>query len=455
MLKKICKGSILIMSGLLIVGSLVSNQFNILTFIFGLVALLTNLPFLSRSFRKLVYIFILLSLFIIIKYKLPMTVLVSGVNSMLNIVVIVTVMQLFYIPITLGDYNNSLTRFLQSNYKKETSLYSFLSVITHLLGSFMSFGTVPMLFSIFKEPLDKLVHDSKRFTVTAMSRSFSLVPIWAPGAINVNLALQATGTKWMAVFPAAFILAILGLITSIFMEYKLQLKGRAVNTYTEEKVSNSDRKKILILVVISAVIIAIIAFMEKINFLAGTARVIIAGFIVVSIWILSYARNPGLYSAWKGYWNKSLSVVPDLASLFISIGIFTEVINQAGLIVYLRMGLVSSVSILGQFTFLIIPLIIILLSLIGLHPFISIIFVGNILVSVIELPHYNVIIALSLLLGGVISYCLSPFSGNVMTLSGLVGASPKKVGIGWNGLFSIIYLVEGLVFIYIVQLLIV
>lgn len=456
MIKSISKIAILVASGLLVLAPVSPIGLNNLTGIAGIIILLSSTPYLGSSYKKPVYVFSGLSLFLFVKYQLSFEDLINGVNSMLAIAGIVAVLQLFAIPIKVGNYDRALEKYLQTKYKKEVSLYVFLNLVTHVLGSFMLFGSVPMLFTIFYEPLNKMVHDPKRFITTAMGRSFSLVTLWAPGAINVVLVLEVTGAKWLQVlFPVVF-LTILGLGTSVLMEAKFHLKDRAVQipdiSAGQKNSREEDNKKFRTLILIAVGLIVSIVVMENLHILTGTTRVIASGLVIVLVWISRYLGKPDLHLAWRQYWEKSIVVAQDLATLFIAMGIFAEAVYQAGLISYIQPGLISATAILGQYSFLFIPLVIILLSLIGIHPFISIILIGKMLVSALQMPHYETFIALSLLLGGVVSYMLSPFAGNILALSRMANCTPSEVGYKWNGLFSLVFMLEGFVVLLVLQM---
>lgn len=454
MIETICKFAILVCSGLLILGPLLPIDLSLLTGIIGIIILLSSMPELGNSSKKSVYVFLALSFLIFVRYKLSFVDFINGVNSMLSIAALVTVMQVFNIPLKVGNYDKVLEKYLQMKYKKETSLYIFLNLITHVIGSFMLFGSIPMLFTIFNKPLKKMVHDPKRFLATALGRSFSLVTLWAPGTVNVILALEVTGAKWLQVLLPAVVLAFLGLVTSVLLETKLYLKDYPVQTaniITAED-NMEDKKKIGTLIIVAAAIIAIIVALENLHILTSTTRVIAAGLVVALIWIMFYSGNPGLPLAFQSYWGKFIFISRDLAALFISMGIFAEAVYQAGLISYLHAGLNYSVGILGQYSFLLIPPILIVLSLVGIHPFISILLIGKMLVSSIQLPDNEVYIALSFLLGGVVSFVLSPFAGNVLTLSRMTDCTPEEVGYKWNGLFSLLFLLEGYAFLLVLKM---
>lgn len=456
MILTICKISILAASGLLVAAQISPISLDTMLGIVAITILLTSLPNMGNNYKKPVFFFLLLSAGLFLKYNLSFEALIDGANSMLSFSAIAAVMQFFSLPIKLGKYDTALEYYLKKNYRKEISLYIFLNLIIHVIGSFMLFGAIPMLYTIFYEPLDKMVDDSKRFLATALSRSFSLVALWAPGTINVILILQVTGARWLEILPLTVLLALIGLVTSIFLEFKLQLKNRPIKTIAGPVIYNKEieaenAKKIRVLFFISAVLIGLIVLMENLHVFTGTILVLVAGMLVAGFWIMCYIKNKGLKSAWQGYWDKAVLVARDLAALFISMGIFAEAIQQAGLLSYVQSFVVGGVGILGQYSFLLIPPTIILLSLIGLHPFIATLLIGKILLAAIHIPHYEVIIALSLLLGSVASFVISPFAGNVLTLARMADKKASEVGYKWNGIYSMTFLIEGFVFLLILQ----
>lgn len=458
MLTIICKIAILVVSILFVLNPLSSFSLDYLIFGGGAVILLTNLPSLGSSYKKPVCVFLALSLIIAVKYSVPAASLITGVNSMTGIIAMVAVLQLFTVPIKLGQYDKALQQFLQATYRKESSVYIFLSLISHILGSFMLTGTVPMMFAIFSDPLKNMVHEPKHFTVTAICRGYSLVTLWAPGAINVILALQATGANWLQVAMPAIILTLAGLVTAIFLEVKFRLKDRPLKTTNDriyelnKDVSKANKQKIITLVLIAFILIILILLLEQAAIVSGTMGVLVAGIIVLICWLPLYLNNPGFLRSLQDYWNQSVAVVPDIASLFLSMGVFTEVIQSTALIDYVKVFLTGSIGFLGSYSFLIIPPMLILFSLVGIHPFISILLLGKMLTAAIQIPQYEVFIALSLLIGAVVSYVVSPFAGNVLTLSKMADCSPKEVAFEWNGLFAVVFLLEGLVLLIFLQI---
>ena len=87
------------------------------------------------------------------------------------------------------------------------------------------------------------------------------------------------------------------------------------------------------------------------------------------------------------------------------------------------------------------PLTIVFLSLIGIHPFVSVLMIGPIMAGM-ELPFSNLQMGLSMSLGCCISYMVSPFAGLILTLSNGLKEKPIHICFKVNLLFAVIYYVS-------------
>jgi len=102
---------------------------------------------------------------------------------------------------------------------------------------------------------------------------------------------------------------------------------------------------------------------------------------------------------------------------------------------------------LGLFAIVLIPLAIMVLALVGLHPFISVVLLGQILMT-LNLPLPAITLALCLNLGGSIAYMLSPFAGIIMTMAKFTDSTAVDIAIRWNWLFCTIYFTLGISLAY-------
>ena len=451
----VCRTALLAVSAVLIAAPLLPFGTGGLSGILGLLILVTGFPLLRSSYRKTVSVFLLLSLLLLAGYRVSPGVLIPGINSLLPIAAIMTVLQIFVVPIRAGRFDLVLENYLRQKFRKETGLYVFISLITHVIGSFMLFGTVPVMYSFFSRPVEGMVKDPRRFAVTAIGRSFSLVTLWAPGAVSVVLVLETTGANWFSLMIPALSLTLMGLATSILLEQlavfrkhpPLPVAAPGARSLPAER----EYRRIGALILVAAALITGILVLQKLNLFTTTSRVLVSGSVIAGIWILRYAGRPELPGEFRKYWRDSLGVVPDLAALFISIGMFTSALQNTPVIGFLQQQLEFISFRLGDNSIFLITPAMVLLSLAGLHPLISVVFLGKLFMESGICPGCEILIALSLLLGSAVSYSASPFAGNILTLSAFSGASPRQVAFSWNGLFSLIFLAEGLAVLMILK----
>lgn len=433
--------------------------FGHVAFAAGVVILASALTCMESSYKRPVYFFLLLSAAFAYQYQLPLSTLVAGVRSMLPIVAIVAVLQIFIVPIAVGRYDLALRQYLREHFRSGGSLSLFLHLATHIFGALLSLGAVPLVFSIFNGSISGRVNEYKRFIVTAESRGFAMSTIWAPGAASVMLAMQATGAEWFGIFACTSGLAIAGIITSVFMEKKLQAvkyRDRPAPAMPEEGGdSGPDRentKKVGTLLFAAAAMILLITVMEQAHIWTNPTRILTACLTVCFFWVLRYYRHPGLKQAWQGFWGNACNTLPGLAALFISMGIFSEAVDQSGLLSDIFACLTAEIGAFGKYVLFFVPPFLLLISGAGIHPFVSLMILGKILNAALGIPHQDILIAFSLVLGGALSYIASPFTGTVLILSSLTDSSPRKVAFNWNGLFAAVFLLEGLAALFLIQL---
>jgi len=221
------------------------------------------------------------------------------------------------------------------------------------------------------------------------------------------------------------------------------------NIVSIQPIDNVDEKQAwrsvvdIILVVIS--MIALIYLLEVSKMFTSTYCVMLSGLVIFSLWMIKYVKKPSLKSVLKNYWQVGFLKATDLTLIFIAIGILTESFKNADLIHYF-----SHVMGIGQWGFgliALIPLVVISLSIIGLHPMITVTLIGSISMSV-HSDNPPLAIALALLLGAIISFVVSPLTGIILTLANFLNTKSSQISLRWNGLFSLVYLFEGILLIY-------
>lgn len=420
-------------------------------FFIGLLIGFMGLKVMTQAFRQVSIFFLVLGIGGLYAYHQSVAVWMDAFNSMTNFISILVVMQLFVIPISAGKYDQILSYWLKKICGSSGELFIFTMLTTHILSSFLSMGTVPVVINLFKDVIKTQVQDYKRFISTAVSRSFTLGTLWAPGAATIFLVGQVTGVSWPKLFVPSLLIGIGGIFVSYLLErwnghISSQEKGR-LNLVNASDWEMEHRNRIWhILLAIASLILLTMLFIE-LGIAASSEGIILSGLLVASAWIFILGRDSGIEVFIKQYWQSDLLKAADMSPFFIAIGVFSGAFTHSGLENILEMSLQGYAENLGIAMLLLIPLCMIILSLIGLHPLISIVILGQMLMALhLSLP--PLVLALCLNVGSSIAYMISPFAGVIVAIAALINAKTVEVAIRWNWRFCGIYFIIAIVFAY-------
>jgi len=443
----LCKMALLVITLLHVTQLFMPVSLELLTFFTALLFVL-GLFIQKSGFRTITLFFFTLGTLILIYYKLPFSIGMQALTSMTNIIAIIVVMQLFSIPIEVGHYSDTVEYWLKRLFKKESSLYLFAMLVTNLFASFLLFGTVPVMVSLFNKALKNSVSQYQRFFATAIMRGYTLALFWAPGAIIILLVMQVTHVSWSQLFVPGLLLSAIGLLTSYALEHFTRMNKPIISLPDSSSIAKNAPKQTahIILVIIS--LIVGIGLLERFSIATGTGRILLAGLIVSTIWIMYYRNQPEIKTVLKNYGESGIMQATDFSVFFIAVGLFAGAVDHSGILSYIQPLLQESVNHLGILSILVIPLLFIFIALCGIHPLVLAVMFGKILLSV-SLPLSSVSIALILLLSAAISFIISPFAGMSLMTAKFLHVTPLEVSLKWNVLFCTLFLVEGLVFAYV------
>jgi hypothetical protein len=438
--------------------------------LFAVAVFVPGLFMMGKGFRKVSLIFLVAGMALLLTTSQPAAAWIKAWNSMTNVIAILVAMQAFGIPVSMGAYDKVIQRWTAVTFKSARSLYLFSSVFTHVIGSFLMFGALPVALSLLGSTIEARSTQPKRFIATLITRSYVMIALWAPGAINLFLIIQATGVTLSAMLPPGLILATLGLLLSWGME---QLHGGVLdhgdatgamaaapaagsdngdsardfrNKHDNPRsILAADRNSLLVIILVACCMVGLVLLFERLGIGLTYTRILLAACLVISIWTLSLLRHGDLSKAVTEYWVKSLPKVSDMGPFFVSMGFFSGALEVSGLIALVQPFIQQAALSLGMFSLVILPLLLIILSLVGMHPFITIVLLGKILADA-GLPFPTTTIALVMAVGGATAYMISPFGGIVMSMSAYTGVRAADVAIRWNWKFCLVFFAFGVSF---------
>lgn len=447
-MQRLCKYALLMVTCLHIFHIFIPIHPKLLAF-FTLCVFLLGLPSQKKGFRSITLFFLFFGLAILGYYELPFAIWIQSFNSMTNIIAILVVMQLFTLPIEVGEYAKIVEYWLKKLFTQESSLYFFAMIVTNLFSSFLLFGTVPVMVALFNKALKNSVSEHQRFLATAIMRGYTLVLFWAPGAVMILLVMQITHITWSQIFLPGLFLSILGMTTSYLLEHFLGFNQPITQQQTAPLSLSSSTaiSKSLHIIGVVLSLIGMITFLEAHSIGSSTGRILIAGSVISLGWIFYYRKHPHLKETIHQYWDHGIHQATDFSVFFIAVGLFAGAVDHSGVLELIRPFLQESVNHMGIFALVIIPVVFIIIAILGIHPFVLIVMLGKIFLA-ISLPLSHLGIAMILMLSSAIAFIISPFAGMSLMTAKFLHVTPFDVSIRWNLLFCSIFLVEGLVFSY-------
>ncbi|KJR48962.1 hypothetical protein UF75_0672 [Desulfosporosinus sp. I2] len=452
---QIYKIAILMLAGLHLTKTVIKTDLTVI-FVVAVIVLLFGVIVMGQGFKKITITFMILGVFVLTKFEQPFSAWVTALNSMTNVIAILVIMQMFTIPIEVGRYNLAIRYWFNKSFKGEGGLFLFTTVATHVFTSFLMLGAIPVVISLMEDTLKTRVSHYERFISTAISRGYVLASLWAPGAVNIALVVQATGVSWSKLFFPGISLAIIGIVLSYFLETRLAFSAKGMR-FTHSVDRQGERESLdrehrarhrawhIIIVVVSLSTLTLL--LAKLNLGSSSSPVILAGAIVVLVWILQFRREPKLQATLWNYWDVGVLKAADIAPFFIAIGLFTSALEQSGVINIFQGFLQNYANSFGIFSIVLIPLVMICLAVLGIHPFISIVMFGQVLTA-LHLPVSDVTVALCLALGASTSFMVSPFAGVIMAISKFVNVKTQDVALRWNWVFCLAFFSVGIMLAY-------
>ena len=355
---------------------------------------------------------------------------------MMKTAVILIVMQSLSLAMGRGGYEAAVAECLRSGTKSLVSLFCLVMLLAHLLASIMSLGSVVVILAAISPALSSRLTGSHRFMASSVSWGYCTLFLWAPGTVTVLMSMQIFGLSWQSYFPPAFALSTLGLALGVGISF-LRFHGQTL-LGNHPPAAPAAWKQVKRLILILIVIVAAITILERLGFSTSTGRLLITILIVAAVWLLAQGRVPEMPSVFQLWWQDYLPRNQDLSAFFLSMGVFSAAIQYSGFAVRLTDFCAARQDLLGSLVLPLLPMSIVAFSLVGLHPFVSVLMVGPILAEMI-LPVSSLQLGLAMSLGCCLSYMLSPFAGLILTLSQELRESPARICLRANLPFAIPY----------------
>ena len=278
----------------------------------------------------------------------------------------------------------------------------------------------------------------------ALARGFTPNVMWSPSFISVALAIQYAGISWFTVAPVGIALALTGFGCVLFigwLEYGKLPDFEPDQMDAIEKLIDKQTAKIGLFKLLcqTGLLISMIIILEYTTKKSALILVPLISFTGPVVLAAIYGKTRTYLQQFHGYFGEKLSQMHNETLLFSAIGFFGYALTHSDLPAQIPL-LVNHFGLDTPFKLvLLIVAAIGLLSLLGIHPMITIAAIS------VSLPPGSIPLSgrelAGAFLAGYVLYSLcSPFSAINLIMSSLTKFNPLVVGLKQNFSFALVYM---------------
>ena len=328
-----------------------------------------------------------------------------------------------------------ISKFASSPYR----FYFVASLMLTFLAALINLASFHFIHQLLRNTAEK--YPAKLFN-SSLVRGFIPNVMWSPSYISVALAAQYSNISWFSLAPIGITMAVSGVISLLvfgWFEY-----GHMENTVPKSSASPSPAdldqsvKSLLKLLLQTVILISLIVALEYITHKSAMVIVPLVSFTGPLLLALVYGKTEAYRTQSREFITQRLPLMNNEFVLFTAIGFFGYALGISDIPAYIpvlinQLGLDTALTLLPIIVFAIG-----LLSLIGVHPMITIAALAASLPPG-SIPLSNIQLAGSYLAGYTLYSVISPFSAANLLVGNLSKESPLAVGLKQNGMFAIVY----------------
>ncbi|MFJ7936690.1 hypothetical protein [Sporosarcina sp. NPDC096371] len=407
-------------------------------------------PTIKKAALIISIIMLVLGHILFFYYQLSFDVWKSAVSINLGLISLFAFVPMLIIPISVGGYLYSIEEELKRFHSKPKYVFVLLSFLTFLLGSVVNLAIIRVLYPLFKK-----TNLSPERLGKAMYTGFISTNVWSPYFASVAIILHFMELPYTTLGPFLLTLAVLHFVFGNIVVLFILKKDNNLKLPEEMALQlermNSQRKKVIQLIVIMSGIFIFLFILEKATGQKMTVLVSIMGLIGSIVWLLFLREVMKLKEHLSTYISYSLPKIANELSLFVSAGFFGIVVMSTPVNLLIN-NFINTIADKVSLVFLIGILILlpVVLACIGVHQIVSVTLLAT------SISPEN--IGLTTLSYGVLlaaawchSSAASSFSPLNLTLGSVLNKSSFKVGIGSNYLFFLGTLLITISFVYLIR----
>lgn len=417
--------------------------------LFAIFSVLFSLNASNINSRVLSSLFIIGGLWVAYYNGLSLEACFMAFKGMVYLVVLFAVVPVLSIPIRSGHYDQAMEIILSHKIKKIASLHMVTMLLAYLFGSFMSLGAVPVMISSLRTVMEKFrISDKVRFNSVVTITGYLLPTLWTPVSGVVGLVTSSYRINWFNLFLFVLPMSIIGLFVNNLIFYLMEVRpNREDSNYPGTTTASASLdlayRKLMEMVIAITLLVFFILSVENIIGASFVDVVIIVTIPFALFWNIAIGKAREFFDSLSRDFVERLPRMSDQMTIFLSAGFFVQIIQFAGLDRIANMLVFAVIKVTGIFWFLILlPVFTLVTSFIGIHPLVSIaLFSESLNPEILGIVPEQ--LAITLIVGAILTYMLGPFSGTLGLVQSMTGVSTFRL-LRWNipyaiGFFSLFF----------------
>lgn len=351
-----------------------------------------------------------------------------------NLVTLFICVPMMSMPFFYEDYQSELKTVAQTRMQSLVPFLVLVSLSTHVLGVLISVGAVAIIYELML-PNAKLYQAEDTFLATLI-RSYCSSGFWSPAWASIIVVTSQLDINWLSLIPIGLALTIVyNALNIAIITFEIKRKPTKYPRLEAEPGAEVNWKKIYTMLFLAAVLIAMIVIASIVTPWSLMIIIPIVSIIFPILCALLQKHTPEYKTGMKKYYDKSLLKVQSEVTLFTAAGFLGKALELSGVGELLPNLLPHWMYQYPALLMMALMLIIIVPSLIGVHPVVT----GTALVTAIvpaAIGMSSMTFALTILTGWLLGILLSPFSATSLITSGFTGKTSWSIALGLNGKFG-------------------
>lgn len=416
----------------------------------GLLSFLFSILYLRRKEMILPLTLMLFALLIVIfdNNTTITAVFWDGATTMRSLISMLLIIPIVGWVLKQENYVRDTVILFKNKLNNSQNLYFLLLWLTQLIGFFLNFGSIAVVYQIVQSFFAKQSTEAwQRFKSSAILRGFSFTTIWVISIPSFAYAVEVIGAPLMISLSQGFLVAVVGTILSLILlrfyekKHRISFSNDIQNAIHEAiKKEKTEGNRFRNPIEFFILFVTLVLFTTVANTLFDVSLLIVIP-IVVFIWAILFfvlkRRIRSFFQEGKQYVQQGVATRAREISILFAASFLISALTTSGLSMAIMNRLYEWTELIPGLNFLwILPLIVLLFGFFGLGPLTVMVLIAGIVKS-IQLPYPPELIVLAMTLGSTLSVLISPLVIPVLFLSSVNGISPIKNSMKQNWLFAI------------------